>query len=561
MFSDKQGIRDLVAICAEKGLRYIVISPGSRNAPLTISFDQHPDIECLSIADERCAAFFAMGMAQQLQEPVAIACTSGSAALNYAPAIAEAYYQKIPLVVLTADRPNEWTDQSDGQTIRQYGLYDNYIKASYELPQEASDEDTLWHNRRLISDAFNTAMYPGKGPVHINTPLREPLYGQKEYDGSKPKHITIHKEERTLSDETMQQFADRWNTASKKLIVTGVLAPNEKLNDHIAHLAQDPSLAVLTETTSNLHHPAFNPCIDRIAFTIKPEEAKDFAPALLVTFGGPVISKKIKAFLREQKPKEHWHIDPTDVNIDTYQNLTDVIPLEPEVFFSKLSALTKPVESNFAATWKARDKRSEARHAEFMPTIDFSDFKAFEKVLALAPKSTCFQLGNSTPVRYAQLFHPTHATESYANRGTSGIDGSTSTAAGAAFATGKSTTLITGDMAFFYDSNALWNKHLTGNLKIILINNGGGGIFRIIPGPSSTNQLEQFFETKHDNRAEHICKAHNIAYLEAKNEAELEANLQKLYSIDDYRPALLEIITPGDENDKILKSYWKKLNA
>jgi 2-succinyl-5-enolpyruvyl-6-hydroxy-3-cyclohexene-1-carboxylate synthase len=561
MHSDKQGIRDLVEVCAQKGLRYIVISPGSRNAPLTISFSEHPQIKCISIADERSAAFFALGMAQQLGEPVAITCTSGTAALNYAPAIAEAYYQHIPLLVLTADRPNEWTDQADGQTIRQRNIFSNYIRASFELPQTPKTTDELWHNSRLVSEAINACMGPTKGPAHINIPLTESLYGQSAYNEPLPKSIHLHSTAKTLPDDTISALAKTWNSASKKLVIVGLMAPNEALNDILGTIADDDSVAVISETTSNLNNDAFNACIDRVILTVVPSEEEAFAPDLLVTLGGPVISKKIKSFLRTHKPKAHWHIDATDTNVDTYQSLTDGIQLAPENFLSQLQPHIEKCESDYKATWKTRDNRSEGLHQSYIATAPFCDLKAIDILLQHMPKGGQVQLGNSTPVRYAQLFKHAQDHVHYANRGTSGIDGSTSTAAGAAYVNNTMTTLITGDMSFFYDSNALWNQHLTGNLRIVLINNGGGGIFRIIDGPSSTDHLEEFFETKHEYRAEYIAKAFNVPYYQCDSAESLEQTLTRFYEPHDDRPVILEIVTPGEENALVLRNYFKHLRG
>lgn len=558
MRSEKQGIGDLVEVLARQGLRHVIISPGSRNAPLTISFAQHPDLECLSIADERSAAFFAMGIAQQTRQPVVISCTSGSAALNYAPAIVEAYYQKIPLIVITADRPVEWTDQGDGQTIRQTNIFANYIKGSYELPQDPSDADALWFSNRLVSEAWNTAMHPDQGPVHLNIPFREPLYGQTDQT-SNPKVIQTRREERRLNELDVRELASLWNASSRKLILTGMMTPNAVLNERLHQLADDPSVAVLTETTSNLHSPLFNPCIDSVVNTFEGDDETHFAPDLLVTMGGPVISKMVKAFLRKANPKNHWHVDVTDHHLDTYQSLTDNLPILPETFCEQLLQYTMPVESGFAATWKQRDERSAERGETYLNTIPWSDFKAFEVLLSHLPAEGQLQLANSTAVRYAQLFKALNPIPHYANRGTSGIDGSTSTAAGAAFATGQMTTLITGDMAFFYDSNAFWNQHLTGNLRVILINNGGGGIFRVIKGPSSTNQLEQFFETAHDYDAEHLAKAYKVGYYSCENEEELRQALKGFYQPHNNRPVILEVKTPRLLNDQLLKDYFVHL--
>ena len=560
MLSSKKGISDLVQICAQQGIEHAILSPGSRNAPLTVSLDAHPDITCLSVPDERVAAFVALGMAQQSRKPVIICCTSGSAALNYPPAIAEAYYQKIPLLILTADRPNEWTDQGDGQTIRQRDIFSNYIKASYELPQEPADADALWHNRRLISEAINVATFPLGGPVHVNIPLREPLYDRSSAAIETKPIIETAQVESSLPQAEIERLASIWNTTEKKLILTGVLQPNPALNNILSQLAEDASVAVLTEQTSNLSDPKFNPCIDRTLAPIAAEEEAQYNPDLLITFGGQIISKKIKAFIRRQAPKAHWHIDLTDFNLDTFQRLSLNIPVQPLAFFEALAPHVVPRKSDYQQLWKTLDLATEKASQEYFDRMPYADLAVFKTLLEHIPADSHLQMGNSTPVRYVQLFKALKPLQYFANRGTSGIDGSTSTAVGAAIQSKALTTVVSGDVSFFYDSNALWNQHLPGNLRVVVINNAGGGIFRIIEGPSSTDQLETYFQTKHNYSAEHIAKAFHVPYYKATSLETLEAVLPQFYAPQNNdRPAVLEVYTPDEINDQVLKDFFKAL--
>ncbi|MBC8490016.1 MAG: 2-succinyl-5-enolpyruvyl-6-hydroxy-3-cyclohexene-1-carboxylic-acid synthase [Bacteroidetes bacterium] len=560
MTSDKKGIALLTEIFVKKGLKQIVISPGSRNAPIIISFAQHPKIKAISIVDERSAAFFALGMAQQTKQTVAIACTSGTAALNYAPAIAEAYYQKVPLLVLTADRPEELIDQGDGQAIRQKNVYANYIIKSFELPQEISNEADFNFAEKIINEAINLTQYPDFGPVHINIPFNEPLYNQVEKHSFEANIFEPVIKPKSIPEEKIKEFAERWNGYEKKLLIAGMMDTNTRLEEILNKIADDPSVVLLTETISNLKNSCTCPCIDRVVSTILPEEIENFRPVLLVTFGGQVISKMVKAFIRKNKPLEHWHIDPIDFQMDTYQCLTSGIPVKPTSFFSQILPLVKPKKSKFNFNWIERDKRSENRYAQFLSKCEFSDLKVFETILKAIPKGSNLQMGNSTPVRYVQLFKPFQKLTYNSNRGTSGIDGTVSTAAGAAYVSKKPTTIITGDLGFFYDSNALMNNYLSENLRIIIINNSGGGIFRFIPGPGETDQLEEFFETKHDWKAEFIAKNFNIHYYSANHLNSLNTSLEKFYKLQpNNKPAILEVFTPNEKNAVTLKEYFKYL--
>jgi 2-succinyl-5-enolpyruvyl-6-hydroxy-3-cyclohexene-1-carboxylate synthase len=558
MISEKAGIKNLVEICVQKGIEKIIISPGSRNAPLILAFSKHPGIECLSIVDERSAAFFALGIAQQSKKTVAIACTSGTATLNFAPAIAEAFYQKIPLLVLTADRPVEWIDQADSQTIKQNNIFSNYIKKTFQLPQKITSKDDIWYNDRIISEAINTCQFPDKGPVHINIPFTEPLYEGFEDKIKKPKIIETAFTETKLSEKQIKVLAAKWNKYDKKLILTGLLEPSSKLNQLLANISQDETVAILTETTSNLNYNNFLPCIDRIITTIFDDEKNDFQPELLITLGSQIISKKIKAFLRKNKAIEHWHINPDVLHLDTYQCLTKNIPLTPVEFFSQLTNHIKHRQGEYFKTWKSRDIELEKKHEDFLSACEFSDMKVFETILKAIPENSNLQMGNSTPVRYIQLFKFKKQLTFNCNRGTSGIDGTVSTAAGAAFSSQKLTTLIVGDLGFFYDSNGLWNKYVSKNLKVIIINNGGGGIFRFIDGPSETEELEEFFVAEHNTNAENIAKTFNVNYFKANNQNGLKKALVDFYKPQE-KAAILEINTPQKENAIILKNYFKHL--
>ncbi len=559
MTSDKKNIALLTEIFVKKGLKHIVISPGSRNAPIIISFANHPDVEALSIVDERSAGFFALGMAQQTKQTVAIACTSGTAALNYAPAIAEAYYQKIPLLVLTADRPPNMIDMGDGQTIRQKNIYANYIKNSFELPLEIKTKQELKKAAELINEAINLTMYPDFGPVHINIPFVEPIYNQVESFFSEITVFDNKTENKNLPKADIHYFSEIWNNSRKKLLIAGMMDENKYLSELLKEITADESVFLLTETTSNIDDGIACSCIDKVVSTITEDETAQFQPDLLITFGGPVVSRVIKQFIRNNKPAHHWHIDPVETKMDTYHCLSAGIPLLPETFFEQLLPNIIPVENSYKNLWIEKSKRSEHRHIKYLASAAYSDLKVFETLLHHIPEGSDLQLGNSTPVRYTQLFKPIKKLIYHSNRGTSGIDGVVSTAVGAAYYSKKPTTLITGDLAFFYDSNALMNNYLSKNLRIIIINNSGGGIFRFIEGPDTTGKLEQFFEAKHNFKAEYIAKAYGVPYYATTNLSELESILKTFYLLQNDKPAILEIFTPNEINANILRNYFRFL--
>lgn len=556
--SDKEGIRILTDVLAQHGVRRVVLSPGSRNAPLSMAFARDKRIEHYVILDERSAAFFALGMAQQSGEPVALACTSGTAPLNYGPAIAEAYYQRLPLIVITADRPVEWIDQEDSQTIRQYGLYNNIIKASYQLPAELREEDDKWYANRLVNDAINYALRGRKGPVHINVPLHEPLYGQQVYPKGRSRLVEYVDTTGCLTPERRDYFAQRFNASSRVMILAGFQLPNRRLQECLHRLAAFGQVVVVSETPANVGPEDHIGMIDRVLSTIPENEKAGFAPDLLITCGGSLISRQMKTFLRQYHPAEHWSIDRSEHPADTFKALTTQIDMEAADFFSQLEKQAVNRDSGYRALWQEKKKVSTVLHNRFARQVDWSDWLAFSLILKNIPAGTALQLANSTPIRYAQLFECPSLSRVDCNRGTSGIDGATSTAVGAACLNKGITLLITGDMGFIYDSNALWNKYISPRLKIIVMKNGGGGIFRFIPGPSELEELEECFETRMEVNVRGFAEIHHFRYFQAVSATELEQVLPDFFEVEDV-PAILAIETSGVDNAGVLKEYFQKL--
>ena len=543
--------QSIIEICHAKGVHHIIISPGSRNAPLTIGFTNNPKFTCYSIADERCAAFFALGIAQQTKKPVAVVCTSGSALLNYYPALAEAFYSQIPFIVISADRPFDKIDIGDGQTIRQENVFINHSLYNANLTEEASEENDVF-----INEAINVAI-ARKGPVHINVPFEEPLYETTTKLSVDFSVTGLNITHQLVNVDDIIAFTTLWNHTAKILILVGECKPNSIEQEWLEKLASLPSLVVMTETTSNLHHPSF---INNIDTLITPFSNADFLmlqPRILITFGGMIISKRVKAFLRKYKPRHHWHIDEQRA-YNTFGILTKHFEVTPNQFFSQFLPFIKPLESDYKVTFQIIQKKRNSKHNEYLSTIAFSDLKAFKRILSSLPNEIQLQISNSSAIRYAQLFDIDKSIEVFCNRGTSGIDGSTSTAIGAAVGSIKSTVLITGDVGFLYDSNALWNNYIPKNFKIILINNGGGGIFRILPGHQENETFNTYFETSHCLTAEHLAKMYQLDYATASDDTSLKKGLSKLYSQND-KPMILEVFTPTRENDKLLLNYFKAL--
>lgn len=547
--------QQLIQLCKAKDILHVVISPGSRNAPLTIGFSNHPKIKTYSIVDERCAAFFALGIAQQLQKPVAIVCTSGSALLNYYPAIAEAYYSRVPLVVISADRPKYLIDVGDGQTIRQEKVFDNHILFSANLKElEGIEDKTVSENQYLINTAINTAVEKN-GPVHINVPFAEPLYETQDSFSEEISVISPVEISNILDEKEFNTFSKIWSTAKKRMILIGVNPPNKIEQEFLDNLGTDSATVVFTESTSNTHHSNFFPGIDKIITPLTTSDFKDLQPDVLLTIGGLVVSKKIKAFLRTYQPKAHYHVGQNDA-FNTFFCLTHHFKISENVFFNSFLNSISSIESNYQKKWLLVKDYRAIRHKNYFKNLPFSDFVAFKNIIEKLPSNIVMHLSNSSTIRYIQLFDNDKHIAQYCNRGTSGIDGSTSTAIGHAIVSEKQNLLITGDLSFFYDSNALWNNYIPKSFRIILINNSGGGIFRILPGDKESSNFETYFETPHNLSAEHLCKMYGFEYYSVSNETSLENQLESFFQLSD-APKLLEVFTPRKLNDTLLIDYFK----
>lgn len=577
-YSSIPAAQSVVAHCKAKGVQNIVISPGSRNAPLTIGFTEDAFFKCFSIVDERCAAFFALGIAQQLRKPVAVVCTSGSALLNYYPAVSEAFYSDIPLVVISADRPSYKIDVGDGQTIRQDDVFHRHIGYSANLKQDvvhATDrieryapefiKDTIEESQKKVQTyndgELNKALEIGVTtglPVHINVRFEEPLYDKLSEPSVSPIIRPIRISE-PIGEEYISGCAEIWNASSRKLVLVGVNDPNKVEQRFLDFLGNDPSVIVLTETTSNLHHPNFFPSIDSIVAPIEKSVGKEnlfrkLQPDVLLTFGGLIVSKKIKAFLREFKPKQHWHIDPVKA-YDTFFCLSQHFKMDVNTFFGEFMGHGQKRDSDYFQYWNAVKQKYQLRRKHYVGKIEFSDMLAFWHISESIPKDYQLQLANSSTVRYAQLFDLEPSLKVFCNRGTSGIDGSTSTAIGASIYGDAPTLLITGDLSFLYDSNGLWNDYIRPDFRIIVINNDGGGIFRILPGKEDTSNFERFFETRHNFRVRKYCEMFGFEYLFCDSEKSLKFAISAFYEPSE-RPRLLEVSTPRILNDKILLGYF-----
>ena len=577
--------QSLILSCINFRLFDVVISPGSRNVPLAIGFASNEKFNCYSIVDERSAAFFALGLSQKSKKPTILICTSGSALLNYYPAVAEAYYSEIPLIILSADRPKYKINIGDGQTIDQSDVYKKNILYSNTLSQDCShateeivksnlqkiinnkddsskiqklQKSIQTNNEAMIEKAFNLSINKMQ-PVHLNVPMEEPLY---DFIDSPSISIKLKKKiEKNLSIKDLDNCYKTINKASKILILIGVSDGYILSKKSIQKINSCSSMVVMKEHTSNVFNESFISNIDRLVGPIELQSNSDSAfdelsPEIVISLGGMIVSKKIKSFLRNYKPKKHFHIG-NNISKDSFYSGVDHLEVSPNKFFENI--VFKKIDSNYHNLWQDINRSKLELHNRYMRVANFSDLKVFELLSNWIPKKYDIQVANSTPVRYFQLFDLKNKNHMFANRGTSGIDGSTSTAIGSSINSDLPVVLITGDLSFFYDINALWNKHIPPSFRIIIINNGGGGIFKILPGFKENNLFSEFIETKHNLSARSIAKMFNLNYSRVSTKFGLNLALRTFFK-NSKKPKILEIKTSGIKSAKILKDYFRYLS-
>lgn len=556
-----QAIYDIAELCAQKGIETVVISPGSRSAPLVLGFARHPRIEKRIVVDERSAAYVALGMAQTSGKPVALVCTSGTAALNFAPAIAEAFYLQVPLLVLTADRPPEWIDQADGQTIRQHQLYGQHVKKSYQLPADYSHADAVWFANRAINEAINLSLAEVKGPVHVNVPLREPLYPSADFEMNYSRVRVLHRTSfyPKIEQKEWEKMKGEFNSESKKLVVIGQHGFDAEFIKELRVFVEVSGIPLVADVTANVHFIKGDIIRHQDLFlgNLTPEQLASLQPDMLITLGNSLVSKHLKTFLRKFKPNTHWHVAEGDTCADTFKTLTRHVPVSP-ISFLKMANRTASgldVERNeeFSYLWQAANKIVGLKLTEYQREMPFSDFSATEQLLQALPNNSLLHVGNSMAIRYVNFWGLQKNIEVCCNRGTSGIDGCLSTALGAALKTNKTVTLLIGDLSFFYDSNALFQQQLPANLKIVVLNNQSGNIFKVIDGPSHLPEGEKYFETKHQLSVQFLAEGFGAKYLKLKEEGPLKKAFQELYATEGC--SILEIHTDAAQNVKALKGF------
>ena len=505
MFTDKKNILQLTALLRAHGIRRIVICPGSRNIPLAQTFANVPEFVCYPMTDERSAGFFALGLALHDGAPVAVCCTSGTALLNLHPAVAEAFYQQVPLVVISADRPAAWIGQMDGQTLPQPGVFGTLVKKSANLPEVQTEEDE-WFCNRLINEALLETHHHGKGPVHINVPISEPFFLLPVNELPQARVITRY-QGLNIYEKDYKPLIERLNKYQRRMAVVGQMNLIYLFDKKYTQLIYK-HFAWFTENISNQTVPGM-PIrnIEPLLCSMNNDMQETMRPELLITYGGHIISKRLKKFLRKHPPIEHWHISADGEIADLYGSLSVVIEMDPFEFLEKTATLIDAPTPDYSKKWEMKSKA--IPKAQFA----YSEMSAIGEVIRRLPSPCSLHLANSSTVRYAQLFDLPPEVEVLSNRGTNGIEGSLSTALGYATVSDKLNFILIGDLSFFYDMNALWNTNYGCNIRILLLNNEGGEIFHALPGLTLHENARRFVTGTHHASGKAWAEDRGFEYL------------------------------------------------
>ncbi len=553
MYSNKRSVLQLAALLKAHGVSKMVLCAGSRNIPLIQTLASVSSFSCYPMTDERSAGYFALGLSLSTAQPVVVCCTSGTALLNLHPAIAEAYYQGVPLIVISADRPEAWIGQMDGQTVPQEAVFGSLVKKSVSLPQVHTEEEA-WYANRLINEALLATHHRGKGPVHINVPLSLPLFDFAQTELPEERVITRY-EGLNEYDRDYAPLIERLNSYQKKMAVVGQAnmiylfdrRPSKQLYKHFVWLAEHPA----NQTIPGVPIKNF----DTALHAFSEQQKADGAPELLITYGGHIISKSLKNYLRTYPPKEHWHVSKEGIIVDLFGALTTVIEMDPFEFWEKIAEKIEGTPSDYVHRWEVYCRREAA------PQFAYSAMAAVGALLSALPPTSVLHLANSSAVRYAQLYPIPSTVEVCANRGTNGIEGSLSTALGYAFYSDKTNYLIIGDLSFFYDMNALWSHHVRSNLRILLLNNGGGAIFHTLSGLQLTPAARPYITSPHSASARAWAVDRGFTYRGVECGEQLTEAIKLLTTPEEHTaPILVEVFTRGEEDAALLADYYRQIS-
>lgn len=570
MYSNKENINILTSLLLEWGVTDAVVCPGSRNAAIVHNLNECGTIRCHPITDERSAAFYAMGIALNTKRPTLVCVTSGSALLNTAPAVAEAYYQHVPLIVIAADRPQQWIDQLDGQTLPQPDALNRFVRRSVSLPEPHTEEER-WYCNRLVNEALHAATFRQPAPVLINVPITEPLFTFDVAELPKERRFRMLDSEAALTNTTVEVLQQELYQAKRPLIVVGQMAADSfgcsvfdinELSKHFVVFAEP-----LSNSGETIH---FDEAVRYL--TAHPELQSDYTPDYIIYIGDTLVSKATRRWLRQTKAPsclitaDALHVsDPLMslrhiVTCDN-ANLALLMPMLYDIYTHRdlhaddeVAWRNEESRTMFLNKWKSLLSQWANHAAAYEPEYSqMAVVKYFEKLIEESAVCVNTHYANSTAVRLACIYANHYV---WCNRGVNGIEGSLSTAAGFSLTDHDLNVCIIGDLSFFYDQNALWNNCVGGNLRILLLNNSCGGIFKQLPNLHRSPVADTFVGASHTTTAKGICVQNNVEYIAAHNQEEMQHGISELLTRNGNSPVLLEVFTDAAIDAETLSRYY-----
>jgi 2-succinyl-5-enolpyruvyl-6-hydroxy-3-cyclohexene-1-carboxylate synthase len=548
----------------QTGVKDVVVSPGSRSTPMAMVMAEHPEINIHIHVDERSAAFFALGIAKSTNKPVAILCTSGTAAANYYPAIVEARYSRVPLLVLTADRPHELREVGAPQAIDQIHLYGQHVKWFADMALPESSNDMIRYARTVCARAAAIASQAPAGPVHLNFPFREPLIPKIDEDTFRLEerplgYVNVRNGEMTLREDEFREIAQKLN-GKNGIIICGNIA-DDQFAQAVTELATVLKLPILADPLSQLRSGQHN--LENIVETydtfLRNEDVKSFLkPDVILRFGAMPISKALAIFLKENHQTEQFVIDGAGGWRDPGSLSTEMVFCNETIFCEQLLAFTKRAKTGeFLEKWLEVNNLTKANMALIKDSQTLSEGRLFYQLAEMLPENATLFVGNSMPIRDLDSFFLNNhkSIKVMANRGANGIDGTVSTALGAAIYS-QPLYLVLGDLTFFHDLNGMIASKLYGiDIRIIVINNNGGGIFSFLPQSQHPKNFELLFGTPLDLEFEHAVTMFNGNYTKVEGWDHLGDLMNQSTQVKGLN--VYEVVTNRNSNLTQHREFWQ----
>lgn len=548
MYSSIKNVQILIALLKEYNISNIVISPGGNNIPIIHSMESDVWFKCHSVVDERSAAYYGMGLAQELDEPVALVCTSGTAVSNYLPGVTEAFYQRVPLLIITSDRSPYLLNQLETQKINQVGLFGDVCKKEVTLPI-VKDSDDEWMCARLINEAMIAMLNRGLGPVHINIPTTG---DSAQYNCDMLPNVKKIEYIDCYSDETeWSKYVEKLQNSKKILVIVGEnYHSKSNLNGYLSEFVDKTGAVVLTDYMSNVRcYSQINSY--KITESISEQDFSKLMPEIVITMGNNILSNNLKKYLRSNRSMiEHWSVEDTEQIRDVFKAEKALFSMKSESFFSKVNVLLE--ESNcqhneYYELWKQENEKT------LVKEVGFSSLQAVGILQNKIPKDSVVHLAILNSTRAFHFYDCEKNIKVYSNIGALGIDGCMSTFMGHAHATDKMCFLIIGDLSFFYDMNALGIRDVRNNVRILLLNNGGGSEFHFNMGKENIPTLNDYISVEHSKKAKGWVESLGYEYISVSSESELESSIDKFVG-SSVNPIVMELFTDMESDAKVVKN-------